>query len=251
MRPRVGIAAAGAIVIAVAAYVVAVPDSPERRVPPSAGPTDAPTAPPEPRHARFNGVKEECSTRSEANFPGAFTDPRNLVVGPLVLIGGAHTDAATVREFGGNKFPLLVEAGHVVTVRIAQQARRGAGLAYGPLPQGRETRLRDTHRSVTFIACRPGKVPTRYSPDGPSGSSADGTAVTFWSGFVLTSAPACIPLEVYIDAAASPRRIGLSLGRQCVRSRLLRIVIPPAPQRALCGGTPARISPCFGVDRPT
>ena len=166
---------------------------------------------------RFGGAREDCSTRSEARFPGAFSDSRNLVVGPLVLIGGAFTDATTVRDFGGNKFPLLVTAGHAVTVRIAAAARRTAGLAYGPLPQGRETTLRDTHRSVTFVACRPGKAPRRYSPNGPSGSDADGVSVTFWSGFVLTRTPACVPLQVYVDGAASPRRVGLPLGRPCDR----------------------------------
>jgi hypothetical protein len=165
-------------------------------------------------HAR--GAREDCSTRSEANFPGAFTSPRNLVVGPLVLVGGAYTDAATVREFGGNKFPLLLKAGHTVTVRLSGRGRRAAGLAYGPLPQG-ETKLHDTHRSVTFVACRPGKASRRYSANGPSGSYADGVAVTFWSGFVLTRAPGCIPLDVYVDHAPSPRRVGLALGRRCGR----------------------------------
>ena len=101
-----------------------------------------------------------------------------------------------------------------MTVRVARRARK-AGLAYGSLPQQREARLRDTHRSVTFVACRPGRATRDYDPDGPSGSSADGVAVTFWSGFVLTRAPACIPLEVYVDGSATPQRVGLPLGRRC------------------------------------
>jgi hypothetical protein len=164
--------------------------------------------------SRFRSASAGCSTRSEADFPGAFADPRNLVVGPLVLVGGAFTPASTVREVGGNKFPLLVAAGHTVTVRLAERAPTFAGLAYGPLPQG-EIRLRDTYRSVTFAACRPGRPTRQYSPDGPSGSTAGGVAVTFWSGFVLTRVPACIPLDVYVDDAPSPRRVGLSLGRRC------------------------------------
>jgi hypothetical protein len=165
-----------------------------------------------PAHA--GGVRADCSTRSEASFPGAFTNPRNLVVGPLVLVGGGYTDAGTVREYGGNKFPLLVRAGHIVTVRLDRRRRRVAGLAYGPLPQG-EVKLRDAHRQVTFVACRPGKPSERYSPAGPSASVAGGVAVTFWSGFVLTRAPACIPLDVYVDAARRPQRVGLALGRRC------------------------------------
>jgi hypothetical protein len=150
------------------------------------------------RHAR-----NDCARQSGADFPGAFTDSDNLVVGPLVLVGGAYTDPATVREFGGNKFPLLVRAGHTVTIVLAPQVRRFARLAYGPLPEG-EVKLRDAYTSATFIACRRGR----------SWSSADGEQVTFWSGFVLTRRPACLPLDVAIDGAP-PRRVGLALGARC------------------------------------
>ncbi len=169
---------------------------------PAAGDERAATAATPSRRAR-----EDCSTRSEARFPGAFTDDGNLVVGPLVLMGGTYTDARTVRKFGGQKFPLLVKAGHTVRVQVGPRGRRVAGLAYGPLPEG-ETTMRDTYASVTFVACRPG---------GPSGSSADGVSVTFWSGFVLTRTPACVPLDIYVDKEPSPRRVGLSLGRRCSR----------------------------------
>jgi hypothetical protein len=176
----------------------------------ASGATQPDPADPRPTHAR-----EGCSTRSEADFPGAFTNARNLVAGPLAMIGAAaETDAHTVREFGGNKFPLLVKAGHRVTVRLARPARETAGLAYGPLPQGK-TRLRDTYRSVTFVACRRGKPTRRYRPQGPSDSYADGVNVTFWSGFVLTREPACVPLKVYVDGERPPRRAQVPLGQSC------------------------------------
>ena len=152
------------------------------------------------------GVREDCSTSSGADFPGAFSNPSNLVVGPLVLIGGAYTSAGTVRQFGGNKFPLIVKAGHAVTVRVSRRARRTAGLAYGPLPQRRETTVRDSHRTVTFVACAPGR---------PSENKADGVPITFWSGGVVARRPVCVPLEVYVDAEPAPRRVGLPLGRSC------------------------------------
>ena len=147
------------------------------------------------------GAVEDCSTRSEADFPGAFTDRRNLVVGPLALIGAggrAHFDG----EFRGNKFPLLVKNGHRVTVALPRPARRGAGLGWGPLPNG-EVRVRDAHRVVRFIACR---------RDKPSGSSADGRRVTFWSGGVLARSPRCVPLRVWVDARSAPRRAVIRLG---------------------------------------
>jgi hypothetical protein len=154
-------------------------------------------------------VVETCSTRSEASFPGAFTDPDNLVVGPLVLIGAGGAPGFVLSSDGtdgGNKFPLLVRAGHRVTVELSPRTRRGAGLAYGPLPQG-ETDLRVTHRAVTFIACSRGQR---------SGSTADGRPVTFWSGGVIVRSARCVPLLVWVDDAASPRRAVIRLGvRRC------------------------------------
>jgi hypothetical protein len=151
-------------------------------------------------------VKETCATRSEAQFPGAFSRRANLVVGPLALVGAAaFTPPDVVRRFGGNKFPLLVRAGHRVTVELSRATRRRAALGYGPLPQG-EVRLRDGHRVVTFVACRRNR---------DSGSSADGAPVTFWSGFVLARSPQCVRLRVWVDDEPSPRRTAVPLGRDC------------------------------------
>jgi hypothetical protein len=151
------------------------------------------------------GAAETCATRSQAHFPGAFSNPRNLVVGPFVMIGAAQ-GPAWVNSFGGNKFPLLVRNGHRVTLELPTRTRRFAGLAYGPLPQG-ETRLRDTHRVVSFVACGTGA---------PSGSTADGGAVTFWSGGVLSRSPRCITLRVWVDSERSPRRAAIRFdGRGC------------------------------------
>lgn len=208
---------AGAAAAAAAALVVGLSAGSSAPSSPGGGPVGTePEAPASSRPTPRRGAREDCTTRSEANFPGAFADPSNLVVGPLVLVGGAYTAPNTVREYGGNKFPLLVKAGHVVTVRIPGRSRRGAGLAYGPLPQGKNT-LRDTYRTVTFIACRPGRPSRTYRAGGPSGSYADGVQVTFWSGFILTRAPACVPLQIYVDDESSPRRVGLPLGRRCGR----------------------------------
>ena len=172
---------------------------------------------PPPPGAHPRGVIVDCARRSEADFPGAFSDPRNLVMGPLVLVGaGEPTPASVVREFGGNKFPLLVKAGRTVTVRLPRAVRRVAGLAYGglgsrPLPEG-EVRLRDTAHTMTFVACQPGSPTRTYRDDGPSASRAGGVAVTFWSGFVVMREPACVPLRVYVDDDPSPRRGVIDMG---------------------------------------
>jgi|SRR5829696_7366889 len=158
-------------------------------------------------HERPRGAVEDCSTRSEASFPDAFTDPRNLVVGPLVLVGAGYTPPSTVREFGGNKFPALVRAGHRVTVVVSGEARRVTSLGYGPLPQGVELSPRDGQTAVTFIACG-----RRVR----SVSTADGHPVSFWSGFVLARSPRCVPLNVWVDDEPSPRDAAVRMGvRRC------------------------------------
>jgi hypothetical protein len=152
---------------------------------------------------------ESCATQSGAKFPGAFTSPRNLVVGPLALIGAGGTPRAVSNSPGTEvfqKFPLLVRNGRRATVELSAKTRRGAGLAYGPLPQG-ETYLRHTHRVVTFIACQRGEG---------SWSSANGRPVTFWSGSVIALLPRCVPLLVWVDAEPSPRHAVIRLGvRRC------------------------------------
>jgi hypothetical protein len=150
-------------------------------------------------------VTLDCSMRSMANFGPAFTDPRNLVVGPLLLVGGAEAASeALIVAHEGQKFPLLVQAGHTVSVSVPAEARGFAGLAYGRFPEG-EIRARDAHDEITFVAC---------DRDEPSGSKAGGP-VTFWSGFVMTSVPTCLPLDVYVDGASTPRRVEMALGADC------------------------------------
>ena len=157
------------------------------------------------------GVRVGCAQQSGADFPGAYTRRGNLVAGPLALVGGAtFTDAATVRRFGGNKFMALLRPGHTATVSVAASHRATAGLTYGSHVTGEPA----PERTVTFTSC----------PAGRSRSSANGP-VTFWSGFVTTSVPACVPLDVWIDAEPR-RRVGVPLGRRCAR---------PAPKPPLRG----------------
>lgn len=153
---------------------------------------------------------EDCSTRSQASFPGAFTDRRNLVVGPLAMIGAGKRKVDFFRDpgsdAGGQKFQLLVRNGHRVTVALSRRARRGAALAYGPLGAG-QVDLADAHRVVKFTSCRRGER---------SGSSADGRHVTFWPGGVLARSPRCVPLRILIDGGTAPRRAVIHLGvRRC------------------------------------
>ena len=179
----------------------------ETSVPPEAA--TSPTAGVEVR-ARQKVAIENCSTRSQADFPGAFTERRNLVVGPLAMIGAGKGRVHFFPDFGsdagGQKFQLLVRSGHRVTVELSPPTRQGAGLAYGPLGGG-DVSLSDAHRTVTFVACRRGEA---------SGSSADGRPVTFWSGGVMASSPQCVPLRVFVDGSGAARRAVIHLGvRRC------------------------------------
>jgi hypothetical protein len=159
-RTVVAICLAGAAGAGALALILLAPEQDAHVASPAA--SSQRTAPTTPLTSRPQGVVVDCTTRSEANFPGAFTDRRNLVVGPLVLIGGGEpTPEDVVWEFGGNKFPLLVKAGHTVTVRLPGSTRRFAGLAYGPQPPGK-TRLRNTRRAITFVACAPGRPSATY-----------------------------------------------------------------------------------------
>jgi hypothetical protein len=157
---------------------------------------------------RSRGVRVGCRSQSLADFPRAFSDRRNLVAGPLVLVGGAtYTDPATVRRFGGNKFPLLVRVGHTVTLRVASAARSFAGLFYGPHSDG-DADLGDAEHTMTFEACPPGK----HQSTAPE-------RVTFWSGLVMASRPGCVALDAFVDAARTPTRLGIELGRHCASRR--------------------------------
>lgn len=160
----------------------------------------AAAAPPRARSAGETSTsRETCKTRSEADFGRPFTDPGNLVVGPLVLVGGAEfTPPSVVRGVKGQKYPLLVRAGHQVRLAVARGARAFAGLGYGRLPQG-EITLAEAHKVVTFTAC-----PARFG------------RYTFWSGAVVAHEPHCVPLDVYVDDNSEPQRVVLELGvRPC------------------------------------
>jgi hypothetical protein len=190
----------GAAVVIVALAIRS--DGPSRAVSPPASASAGSQATP----AHLKGATEDCGTRSEAAFGPAFGNSANLVVGPLAMIGaGEFTAASVVRRFRGQKYPLLVKAGHSVAIEVPPGARTFAGLGYGPLPQG-EITLDRAHPRVTFIAC-----------EEQSGSSAGGP-VTFWSGGLVANAPHCVPLDVFVDGEVVPRRVFIALGVRCPRT---------------------------------
>jgi hypothetical protein len=204
-----GIAIASAAVATTIAVALATSGRAE-----TAGPSKLPTAPtatpttsrPAARE-RPTGVVLDCSTQSGIGAGSRqFKSRWNLAVGPLAITAGAGATPEYSPDVGGNKFPLLVRAGHRVTVEISRRTRRGAGLAYGSLPVRRPLRVRDAHRVVRFIACRRGERSRGSGEIGPS----------FWAGGVVARSPRCVPLFIWVDDEPSPRRAVIRLGvRRC------------------------------------
>jgi hypothetical protein len=156
---------------------------------------------PEPPH----GAPATCRHQSSAGFRAS---PRDLVVGPLVLVGAReYSSPALIRRFGGQKYPALVLAGHRVTVELPRGVRR-TSLLYADdhwsLPDGPRT-VGDGHRVVDFRSCTTDRA----------GSSYDGHDATFWSGFVLTTVPRCLRLRIWVDDERVPRRARIPLGKRC------------------------------------
>jgi hypothetical protein len=70
------------------------------------------------------------------------------------LVGGAEsTSPSEIHRLGGQKFPLLLKAGHTATVQVVGSARTFAGLGYVPRSYGGRT-LRDSNQTITFVSCR-------------------------------------------------------------------------------------------------
>lgn len=180
---------------------------------------------------RPTGFVNVCSGQSSAGFPHGFTSADKLVVGPLAMVGaGRMTDAATAREFGGNKFPVLVAAGHRVTIELTPRTRRFASLYFGTHRRtNREVTVRDGNRVVTFHSCSAKRAQSR----------ADDDAVTFWSGFVMVSKPSCVSLQVWVDDEPAPRPAHIALGRRCAAASPTLPLWPPtttAPRRSTTTG---------------
>lgn len=198
LAPR-SLAIAGAMAAAAIAAVLATPDPAE-----TAG-----TAAGE----RPRGVVENCSTIRGVMAAREFAKPWNLVVGPLAILRAnvifrsdllPHADSAG--EVGDKLF-VLVRAGHRITLELSPSTGRGAGLAFGPYPNG-DVYLRDTRRVVTFVSCRRGESQATTPPYG--------WPVSGWVGLVIVRSPRCVPLRIWVDDEPRPRGAVIRLGvRDC------------------------------------
>jgi hypothetical protein len=188
-------------ILLAAALLACAEEEQTRRVQPAVA-----TAAPEPPSNRPQGVVVGCRSQSGYDFDDAYTNPDNLVIGPLVITNAVYTEPETIREFGGDKIFVLVRPGHRVTLALSRETYRIASLGYGPLPENVELTPQDGHRVVTFSACSAERA----------WSSAGGEPITFWSGFMLTDTFFCMPIDVWIDDEPKPRKVALGMGvRDC------------------------------------
>src|SRR3954462_1088471 len=93
-----------------------------------------------------------CANQSGAEFPGAYRDPANLVVGPLAWVGARGQADADGSLDGGYRWkqPVLVRPGHKVTIRVGAAAAGFARLTY---THGSGWAFGGGVRAVTFHAC--------------------------------------------------------------------------------------------------
>jgi hypothetical protein len=144
-----------------------------------------------------------CGSQSEASFPGAYSDPAGVRVGPLVFVSGRNGRDSTpdqIAHVHGAKSPALLRPGHTAVVSVDPVARSYARLAYSSQDRARFRRLPHTMRLVACSGRR-------------ARSHVGGHRVTFWSGFfVVRDAPACVPLTITIDGGR-PRHRTLALAR--------------------------------------
>lgn len=116
--------------------------------------------------------------------PRDWARPRNLGVGPLLVQWG-RSGQVYARDYGGNKFPLFLRAGHRVRVEVGPSALN-ARLSYVTRPQG-APRL-----SLEVVAC-------------PNNQ-------TYWHGGIVADRPGCVPLRIWIDGSRRPRDVLVRLG---------------------------------------
>jgi hypothetical protein len=150
------------------------------------------------------GVKTAtCGIQSGASFSHAFTDPRNVAVGPFAFVN--LRDAATqshdnIQQHGGWKSPAVLRIKHRAVVTIDKDARPYARLDY----THSDARFRDLPHTVRYVAC---KKPSEAI------SNSDGKPVTFWSGFfVVKKIPACVGMKVKVDKRRA-RHFKIAIGR--------------------------------------
>jgi hypothetical protein len=127
---------------------------------------------------------------------------RDLVLGPLVLVGGGQWAQARPDAFGGHGFkvPATLPNGVVATLSVPPSMRGRVGLVFSQATQDHVTTagVRGADTSVRFTAC-------------PAGARAGRSG---WPGGLVVDRPRCATLVVTEAGGTSVRR-RVPLGRRC------------------------------------
>lgn len=183
--PRVG---AALVAVALAAVVVAVVMNGSDGLSP---PSDAQATPP---------AQAPCDPIADATTKIAPT--RDVVVGPLVLIGARRTPSRRPDAFDrqGYKIPVTLPEGMTATLTVPESLRGRVGLVFSLRAQDAvlDSGMRGADSAVRFSACE---------PDGAPGRSG-------WGGGFVVDRPRCATLLVEVPGEA-PERRRVPLGRRC------------------------------------
>jgi hypothetical protein len=127
---------------------------------------------------------------------------RDVVVGPLVLIGARRTPSHRPDAFDrqGYKIPVTLPEGMTATLTVPESLRGRVGLVFSLRAQDAvlDSGTRGADSAVRFSACE---------PDGAPGRSG-------WGGGFVVDRPRCATLLVEVPGEA-PERRRVPLGRRC------------------------------------
>jgi hypothetical protein len=181
-----------------------------------------------PAAAEAKGAQEVgCDRHIEGRGPIAADPARDVVRGPLALIGGRVVQRHRMpMGTDGMRLGVLLRAGHRAMLALAPESREDVALQYRM-----EGSQRPPDISVGFAPCDPSTP--RFGGDGTVGRA------TAWAGGLLARRPTCARLLVWVDDVRQ-RDVRLPLGEPCR---------PPAATRAVgcSAGSPAARPASGGV----
>lgn len=140
-----------------------------------------------------------CKTRGDSSRPARPPVAGAITIGPLIIWPSIRM-LWPVRSTSwpyATKAPVMVPARVRATLAIAPEAAGTAGLW---------SRQGGYVSSVRFVACREREPSWGYR-------GTVGRYTQFPFGFALKKPSACVPMEVWLDGDAVPRRLVVPVGR--------------------------------------
>jgi hypothetical protein len=134
---------------------------------------------------------------------GAGVGRRDVVIGPLALVGALDNAARRRNAFGGHgyKIPATLPVGQIATLKVPPRWHGKVGLIFTQADQARawEQGVRNAPRAVRFTACAGSEAGTRSG----------------WPGGIVVDRPRCPTLVVRVIGSSERHRARVPLGRRC------------------------------------